>query len=156
MLAPGGLVRELARGLVAERGQPRAVQVGAVGRHGRRRALVVEAAGTGLDLEGLRASAKVFAKDEAGVADHMKFIADEADRLGVNLMTATKEFTKFAISTKNKVGQDSARQIFSGVSEYASVLQADQQQFERAFRSINQMLSKGNLMAEEVNFSLLT
>lgn len=86
----------------------------------------------------------------------MTYIANEAERLGTNLMTSTKEFTKFAISTKGKVSKESARDIFSGISEYAAVLQADPQQFERAFRSINQMLSKGNLMAEEVNFSLLT
>jgi hypothetical protein len=69
----------------------------------------------------------------------MKFISDEANRLGTNLMTATKEFTKFSIATKGMVSTEGGRQIFSGVSEYASILQIDQQQYERAFRSINQI-----------------
>ena len=106
-----------------------------------------------MELEGLRAAARTFAGTDAGVASHMTFIADEAERLGTNLLVSTKEFTKFAISTKGKVGENAARNIFSGVSEYAAVLQADPQQFERAFRAINQMLSKGNLMAEEVDYS---
>lgn len=114
---------------------------------------LVNVASTGMTMEGLTAGAKVFAGDEAGVADHMKFIADEADRLGVNMLTATKEFTKFSIATKNKISKDAGRNIFSGISEYAAVLQVDDQQFERAFRSINQMLSKGQLMKEEISGS---
>jgi hypothetical protein len=69
----------------------------------------------------------------------MQFISNEADRLGTNLLTATKEFTKFAVATKGKVSTEAGREIFSGVSEYASVLQIDQQQYERSFRAINQI-----------------
>jgi hypothetical protein len=94
-------------------------------------------------MEGLTAAARVFAKDDAGVAEHMSFVADEADRLGVNLMTATEQFTKFSIGTKSTLDKATQRSVFSGVSEYAAVLQLDQQQYERTFRSVIQMSDKG-------------
>jgi len=110
---------------------------------------VVNIAQSGMEMESLRASAKVFAKDDAGVADYMKFIADEAERLGVNFQTAAQEFTKFSISTRNKFDSGTQRTLFSGISEYAAVLQIDQQQYQRLFKSIQQMSDKG-LYAEEI------
>lgn len=106
---------------------------------------LVNVAQTGLDFESVRASAKVFAGDEAGVAEHMAYIANEADRLGVNLMSATKEFTKFSISTKNTMNKAQQRSLFTGISEYAAVLGASQQDYERAFRAVQQIASKGQL-----------
>jgi hypothetical protein len=106
-------------------------------------AAVRNIANTGMKYEGLTAAARVFAKDDTGVAEHMSFIANEADRLGVNLMTATEEFTKFSIGTKNRMDKGTQRQLFSGVSEYATVLQLDKQQYMRFFKSINQMSEKG-------------
>lgn len=105
---------------------------------------------TGLEMEGLRAAAKVFAKDEAGVADHMKFISDEAMRLGVDLQTATKEFTKFSIATKSMLSKDQQRSLFTGVSEYATVLGVDKEQYHRAFIAMQQIASKSQLYKEDV------
>jgi hypothetical protein len=94
---------------------------------------------TGFEMEGLRASAKVFAKDEAGVADHMKFIRDEAMRLGVDLQLATKEFTKFSIATKTTMTKDQQRSLFTGVSEYAQVLGTSKEDYQRALRALQQI-----------------
>jgi len=94
---------------------------------------------TGLEMEGLRASAKVFAKDEAGVLDHMKFIRDEAMRLGVDLQLATKEFTKFSIATKTTMTKDQQRSLFTGVSEYAQVLGTSKEDYQRALRALQQI-----------------
>lgn len=105
--------------------------------------VVQNIAQTGMEMEGLRASAKVFAKDEAGVADHMKFIADEANRMGVNFQEAARSFTKFSLSTKGKLDKNTQRQLFSGVSEYAAVLQLDTPSYQRFFRAIQQMTDKG-------------
>lgn len=116
---------------------------------------VVNIAQTGLDMESLRASAKVFAKDEAGIADHMSFISNEADRLGVNLMSATKEFTKFSIATKNTMQKQQQRDLFTGISEYAAVLGASQSDYERAFRAVSQIASKGQLYKEELDLGSL-
>jgi hypothetical protein len=106
---------------------------------------------TGLEMESLRASAKVFAKDEAGVADHMTFIANEAMRLGVDLQMATKEFTKFSIATKTTMTKDQQRSLFTGVSEYSQVLGASKEDYQRAMRALQQMASKGQVYKEELN-----
>lgn len=100
---------------------------------------------TGLDMESLRASARVFAGDDAGVAEHMQFISDEAERLGTNLMSATKEFTKFSIATKMNMSKSDQRLLFTGMSEYAAVLGTNQQDYERAFRAVSQIAAKGQL-----------
>lgn len=100
---------------------------------------------TGFAFEGLRASAKVFAKDEEGVAEHMNFIREQAYRLGVDLQTATKEFTKFSIATKSTLSRKDQRELFVGISEYARVMGASQQDYERAFRAVQQIASKGQL-----------
>lgn len=94
---------------------------------------------TGFAFEGLRASAKVFAKDEEGVAEHMNFIREQAYRLGVDLQTATKEFTKFSIATKSTLSRKDQRELFVGISEYARVMGASQQDYERAFRAVQQI-----------------
>lgn len=94
---------------------------------------------TGFAFEGLRASAKVFAKDEDGVADHMNFIREQAYRLGVDLQTATKEFTKFSIATKSTLSKKDQRELFVGISEYARVMGASQSDYERAFRAVQQI-----------------
>lgn len=111
---------------------------------------VVNIAQSGMELEGIRAAAKVFAGDEAGVAEHMKYIADQTDRLGINFMVAAKEFNKFSIAVGDKMPRGTTRSIFEGISEYATVLQVDQQQYERAMRSVVQMISKQQIYAEEL------
>lgn len=111
---------------------------------------LVNVAQTGMDMEGIRAAAKVFAGDEAGVAEHMKYIADQSDRLGINFMVAAKEFNKFSIAVGDKMPKATTRSIFEGISEYATVLQVDQQQYERAMRSVVQMISKQQVYAEEL------
>lgn len=109
---------------------------------------------TGLDMESLRASARVFAGDDAGVAEHMQFISDEAERLGTNLMSATKEFTKFSIATKMNMSKSDQRLLFTGMSEYAAVLGVNQQDYERAFRAVQQIASKGQVYKEELTQQL--
>ena len=104
-------------------------------------------ANVGMTMEGIRASAMVFAGTESGVAEHMKYIADQADRLGINMMVAAKEFNKFSIAVGDKMDRGVQRNIFEGISEYATVLQVDQQQYERAMRSVVQMVSKQQVYA---------
>lgn len=101
--------------------------------------LAQNVAQTGFEFESLRASARVFAKDDAGVADHMAFIANEAQRLGIDLATATKEFTKFSIATQSSMTKAEQRDLFTGMSEYSRVLGLNKQDYERAFRAVQQI-----------------
>jgi tape measure domain-containing protein len=108
----------------------------------------------GMALEGIRAAAKVFTGSDAGTAEHMEYLVEMTDRLGVNFMTAAKEFNKFSIAVGSKADQQTQRHIFEGLSEYATVLQVDQQQYERGIRSVVQMFSKEQVYAEELRGQL--
>jgi len=70
-------------------------------------------------------------------------------------MSATKEFTKFSIATKNTMNKMQQRDLFSGISEYAAVLGASQSDYERAFRAVQQIASKGQLYKEELDLGSL-
>lgn len=107
--------------------------------------VVQNVAQTGFEFESLRASARVFAKDDAGVADHMAFISEQAQRLGIDLQTATKEFTKFSIATQTTMSKSDQRNLFVSMSEYSRVLGLNKQDYERSFRAVQQMASKGQL-----------
>lgn len=101
--------------------------------------LAQNVAQTGFEFESLRASARVFAKDDAGVADHMAFISEQAQRLGIDLQTATKEFTKFSIATQSNMSKTDQRNLFVSMSEYSRVLGLNKQDYERAFRAVQQI-----------------
>lgn len=94
---------------------------------------------TGKTLQSMEAGMKIFAKDEKGIAENMKFIADEADRLGINFMEAAQNYTKFAIVARNKLTTQDTRALFSGFSEYATVLQVDQYRFSRGMMALQQI-----------------
>lgn len=109
---------------------------------------------TGKTLQSMEAGMKIFAKDEKGIAENMKFIADEADRLGINFMEAAQNYTKFAIVSRNKLTTQDTRALFSGFSEYATVLQVDQHRFSRGMMALQQMMSKGKISSEELRLQL--
>lgn len=102
-------------------------------------AVTQNVAQTGMKLEGIRAAAKVFTGDEAGTREHMAYLVAMSDRLGVNFMVAAQEFNKFSIAVGSKANKGTQRHIFEALSEYATVLQVDQQQYERAIRSVVQI-----------------
>lgn len=105
---------------------------------------------TGKEFDSLTASMKLFAKDDAGVKAEMKFISDEAERLGINFHEAATQYTKFSIVARNKLSEEDRKRLFTGLSEYATVLQIDQYRFQRSMMAISQMLSKQRISSEEL------
>lgn len=109
---------------------------------------------TGRELDGIRASMLLFAKDADGVAESMDYIRGEADRLGISLLEAMRNFSKFSIVARNKMSKEDIRALFSGFSEFATVMQVDQFRFGRGMMALQQMMSKGKIMAEELKNQL--
>ncbi len=114
-------------------------------------AIAVNVAQEGMKFESLRATALAFTGSEQGTKEHLQWVADMTERIGLNFMTAAKEFNTFSMAVGDKANTGTKRRIFESVSEYATVLQVDKMQYERALRSINQMYSKGQLYAEELD-----
>ena len=109
---------------------------------------------TGKEFDSLQAGMRLFAKDDAGVKDTMSFLRSESERLGTNFEQAAQSFTKFAIVARNKMSKEQTRELFTGLSEYATVMQIDQYRFQRSMMAIQQMMSKGKISSEELRLQL--
>lgn len=109
---------------------------------------------TGKEFDSLQAGMRLFAKDDAGVKETMSFLRSESERLGTNFEQAAQSFTKFAIVARNKMSKEQTRELFTGLSEYATVMQIDQYRFQRSMMAIQQMMSKGKISSEELRLQL--
>lgn len=113
--------------------------------------VVSNVANTGMQLESLKAGMKVFAGGDAGVRSEFDYIVKQSERMGVNFEAAASQYTKFSIVSRNKLDVGKRKELFESMSEYATVLQVDPEQYKRAFTAINQMMSKGSIQSEELD-----
>lgn len=91
---------------------------------------------------------------EAG-ARAFGFVRDEAERLGLDLRASATEFTKLSAAARGTALEGKAtRDIFTGVSEAATVLGLSADQAGGALNAIQQMISKGTVAAEELRGQL--
>ncbi|WP_199026647.1 tape measure protein [Ralstonia sp. ASV6] len=83
------------------------------------------------------------------------FIRQEAQRLGLDLATVSKEYTKLAAATRGTTleGQKT-RDVFSAVTEASTVLGLSSEETAGALLAIQQMVSKGTVAAEELRGQL--
>lgn len=98
----------------------------------------------------------VMTKGDKGLAaKEYEYIANQAERLGINVGEASKGFAKFSISASlaGRSAQET-RFIFESVSEVGRVAGLTKDQLSRVFFAISQIYSKGRVMAEEFNQQL--
>lgn len=70
---------------------------------------------TGQDFESLRASMLVVSKDSDDATEKMKFIREEAFRLGIDLKTAAKAFLGLKASSGDALGEEGVKRLFTSV-----------------------------------------
>jgi tape measure domain-containing protein len=91
---------------------------------------------------------------EQGAAT-MQFIANLADRLGLNLAASAEGFKQIAGASRNTVLEGQAtRDIFEGISLAASKMKLSADNTTGALLAISQMISKGKVSAEELRGQL--
>lgn len=79
-----------------------------------------------------------------------RFIAVQANALGLELNSTAAAFGKFSSATKNTVLEgEKTRQIFVGISRAASTLGLTSDETSGAFLALTQMIGKGVVSAEE-------
>lgn len=84
-------------------------------------------------------------------AREMRFIREEADRLGVQFGVLAQEYSKFAIAARGTALEgEEARRIFMAVAEAARVNKLSMDQMEGTYLALTQMLSKGAVSMEEL------
>ena len=88
-------------------------------------------------------------------ANSMEFLRSESDRLGLNLEKSAIAFSKFSAAAKGTAleGQG-ARDVFSAVATASTAMGLTAEQAEGAMRALEQMMSKGNVQAEELRGQL--
>lgn len=93
--------------------------------------------------------------DAAKTASDLAFLKDTAQRLGIDLVSASNGFVKLAAAAKGTSLEGQAtRDIFTQIGGAMAQLGLSAADTDRAFISIGQMMSKGTVMAEELKGQL--
>lgn len=91
----------------------------------------------------------------AAGAEAFAFVRAESERLGLSLPKAASEFAKMSAAARGtSLEGKGVRDIFSGISEAATVLGLSADDTSGALNAIQQMMSKGSVQAEELRGQL--
>jgi tape measure domain-containing protein len=85
------------------------------------------------------------------VAEEIEYLAEQAERLGVNFEFASKSYAKFsAAARRSGAGLDETRFIFESFAEVARVINLTPDELNGLFNALGQSFSKGKIQAEEL------
>ena len=102
-------------------------------------------------FEGLYAAMVAVTGSSKDATKEFKFVQDQAMRLGMDVEGLTTEYTRLMAATKGTALEGvQTKKIFVSISEAMRVLQLSSDDANGAFRALVQMVSKGNIQAEEV------
>lgn len=87
-------------------------------------------------------------------SESQKWLESQADRIGFNYLETMPIFSSFMASSMPLMGYDSSRDVFQSLSEFGRTRGADSVSMKRAMTAIQQMASKGQIMAEELKGQL--
>lgn len=106
-------------------------------------------------MERIENSLQAATGSAAGAQRELGFVRAEAERLGLNLEQTAGAYASLAAAARGTAleGQ-AAREIFTAVSEASTVMGLSAEQAEGALRALEQMISKGNVQAEELRGQL--
>lgn len=90
-------------------------------------------------------------KSQEEYARSLKYVRDEAERLGLNSVELGKAFAQVNMSAREKLSEPERKKMFTEMSEYIMVTGAGQEDQKLIFKAVNQMFSLGRIMAEEMN-----
>jgi tape measure domain-containing protein len=110
---------------------------------------------TANNLQRVERGLKVATGSVEGAAQEMAFLAEQTDRLGLNLESAEGSFVKLAAAAKGtSLEGEESRQVFLGVAEASAALGLNAEQTGGALTAIEQIISKGTVSAEELRGQL--
>lgn len=107
------------------------------------------------DMQAITSGLTLAAGAAQGASGEMAFLREEAERLGLNLRRTAGAYASLtAAASGTSLQGQASREIFLGVSEAMTALGRDSVATEGALRAIEQMISKGNVQAEELRGQL--
>lgn len=109
----------------------------------------------GVDMASITSAFSAITGSAQGARAEIGYLRSEAQRLGLDFFALTSSFKGFSAAGK-AAGMEAAqvRDIFTSVTEAATVLGLDAQRTERTLYALEQMLSKGTVSMEELRQQL--
>ncbi|WP_225823418.1 tape measure protein [Pluralibacter gergoviae] len=109
---------------------------------------------TGQDFESAMSGLTAITGSTEKAGKEFEYLKEQANRLGLDLLKTSRDYTQFAAAVGDKLPRDQMRSIFEGASEWGLVTGASADEQSRALKSLNQMMSKGTVMSEELKGQL--
>ena len=106
-------------------------------------------------MQRINSTFEVVTGSSRAAADEFEFVKQKSNELGLELRSTATQYAQLVAASKdtNLQGQKT-RDIFTGVAEAATALHLSSEQTEGALNALQQMISKGNVQAEELRGQL--
>ncbi|QPI14602.1 putative tail tape measure protein [Salmonella phage GEC_vB_MG] len=105
-------------------------------------------------FQGMEATMLMVSDSSEEAGKRMKFVRDQSYRLGLDLKIASQGYTQMAIAADGVLSKSQNDELFKAFSEYSTALQVDPVKYQRGITAIQQMMGKGQIMAEELKQQL--
>lgn len=97
----------------------------------------------------------VFDQDGARVARELRFVEQQADRLGISFGVLSDEYSKFVIAAEaSNFTSEATRKIFLSTAEAGRVNKLSLDNLQGVFLALTQIISKGTVSSEELRRQL--
>ncbi|AGG57825.1 hypothetical protein VPBG_00053 [Vibrio phage helene 12B3] len=108
---------------------------------------------TGQNLEAVRNTMLTVSEDAQAAGENLEFVKEQSMRLGVGFKESAKQYAKM-VAAQGEMSDDDLRNSFLGLAEMSTVLGLSADESGRAFTALTQIMSKGQVMAEELKGQL--
>ena len=106
----------------------------------------------GMEMQTIMNTLQVATGDAAA---SMEFVRGEAERLGLDLESTAKAYAKFSAAARGSALEgEQADKVFTSIATASTAMGLSAEQSEGALRALEQMMSKGNVQAEELRGQL--
>lgn len=110
---------------------------------------------TQVSLERITTTLRVATGSSEAAAEAFSYVANRSRELGLNFEATADSFAKFSAAARGTALEGAAsREIFDSVAVAARVLSLNADQTAGTLRALEQMISKGNVQAEELRGQL--
>ena len=102
---------------------------------------------TGQDFEAVGNTMLAVSKDSKEAEQNLKFVREEAYRLGLGLKESAKGFAKMN-AARGDMSLEDTKKAFTGIAEMSTLLGLSSEEGSRAINALQQMMSKGVVSAK--------
>lgn len=105
-------------------------------------------------FQGLDATMLMVSDSSEEAAKRIQFVRDQSYSLGLSLKEASQGYVQMSIAADGVISKQQNDDLFKAFSEYSTALQVDPVKYQRGITAIQQMMGKGQIMAEELKQQL--